>query len=70
MKWKPEIGEGYFVPEIGRGYSSWEDYVWNDTPRHMARYESGIVCRNAGEALKLAEKMLAVAMEYMEAKGG
>ena len=70
MKWKPEIGEGYFIPDIHRGYPPWEDFAWNDSIRHMARYESGIVCRNAGEALKLAEKMLAVAREYMEAKGG
>lgn len=65
-KWMPKNGEEYVVPEISRGYPSWEDFVWNGTLRDELRYESGIVCRGAGEALKLAKKMLAVAKKESE----
>ena len=65
-KWMPKNGEEYVIPEISRGYPSWEDFVWNGTLRDKLRYESGIVCRGAGEALKLAEKMLAVAKKESE----
>lgn len=65
-KWKPEFGDEYAIPEISRGYPSWEDFVWNGTLRDESRYEGGIVCRGAGEALKLAEKMLAVAKKERE----
>ena len=65
-KWMPKNGEEYVVPEISRGYPSWEDFVWNGTLRDELRCESGIVCRGAGEALKLAKKMLAVAKKESE----
>lgn len=61
--WIPEVGEEYAIPDISRGYPSWEAFVWNDTLRDESRYEGGIVCKDAGKALELAQKILAVAKE-------
>lgn len=68
-KWKPKAGEEYAIPEISRGYPSWECYVWNGTLRDEHRYEGGIVCRGAGYALKLAQKMLFVAKKEAQGNG-
>lgn len=66
-KWKPKVGEVYFILEIKGGYPSWEDYIWRDTPRDESRYEGGIVRRCAEDTLELARKMLFVAKK--EAQG-
>lgn len=62
-KWKPEVGETYYIPCLIGIYSECLDFVWNDHPWDRRRYAAGIICRTKDEAIELAQKMLAVAKE-------
>lgn len=64
-KWKPEIGETYYIPDMF--FEGKEDilaYIWSDSELDYRKYEAGIVCRTKEEAVELSSKMLMVAKEY------
>lgn len=65
-KWKPKIGETYYVPWLVDYEVDCIDIVWNAFPWDEASYNTSVVCRTEEEALELAEKMLAVAKERVE----
>lgn len=62
LPWKPAIGTEYYVPSItlAKKYDIRKWYSIEDNERH---YNLGIVCKTRYEAIKLANKMLAVAKE-------
>lgn len=62
-KYKPEVGETYYIPCLIEFYSECLGFVWNDYPWDRRRYNAGVVCRTKEEAKELARKMLAVAKE-------
>ena len=62
-KWKPKVGETYYVPWLIDYKVDCIDIVWNDFPWDEISYNAGVVCRTEEEALELARKMLAVAKE-------
>lgn len=65
-KWKPKVGETYYIPWITDNEADYIDIIWSDFPWDERWYTTGIVCRTKEEALELAERMLAVAKERME----
>lgn len=65
-KWKPKVGETYYLPWLCDFDVDCIDIIWNGTSFDEKRYASGFVCRTMKEALELAEKMLAVAKEHMQ----
>lgn len=66
-KWKPKIGETYYIPKLADYEADYIDIIWSDFPWDDVRYSAGFVCRTKEEALELAERMLAVAKkERME----
>lgn len=60
-KWKPKVGETYYVPWLIDYEVDYIDIVWNDFPWDEQRYNAGVVCHTKEEALELARKMLLVA---------
>lgn len=62
LPWKPAIGIEYYVPSItlAKKYDIRKWYNIEDNERH---YNLGIVCKTRYEAIKLANKMLAVVKE-------
>lgn len=62
-KWKPEIGETYYIPCVLEFEPKCLDFVWNGFPWDRRRYAAGVICRTKDEAIELAQKMLAVAKE-------
>ena len=60
-KWKPKVGETYYMPWLYDCELDCIDIIWNGTSFDEKRYASGFVCRTMKEALDVAEKMLAVA---------
>ena len=62
LPWKPAIGTEYYVPSItlAKKYDIRKWYSIEDNERH---YNLGIVCKTRYEAIKLANKMLAVVKE-------
>lgn len=62
LPWKPAIGIEYYVPSItlAKKYDIRKWYNIEDNERH---YNLGIVCKTRYEAIKLANKMLAVLKE-------
>ena len=65
-KWKPKVGETYYLPWLCDFDVDCIDIIWNDTSFDEKRYASGFVCRTTKEALELARKMLAVAKERVQ----
>ena len=65
-KWKPKVGETYYVPKLDDYEADYIDIIWSDFPWDEVRYNAGFVCRTKEEALELAEKMLTVAKERMK----
>ena len=65
-KWKPKVGETYYLPWVYDCDLDCIDIIWNGTPWDEKRYASGFVCRTMKEALNVAEKMLAVAKEHVQ----
>lgn len=65
-KWKPGIGETYFIPYLMFFEADCVTRVWAGAPIEKDWYKSGFVCRTKEEALELAEKMLAVAKERVK----
>ena len=65
-KWKPKVGETYYLPWLYDCDVDCIDIIWNGTPWDEKRYTSGFVCRTTKEALDVAEKMLAVAKEHVQ----
>lgn len=64
LPWKPQEGEKYYVPRIAiRPYDRHYYYYWDNSGVDIKRYDMGIVCKTPEEAIKLANKMLAVAKE-------
>ena len=62
-KWKPKVGETYYMPWLIDCDLDCIDIIWNGTSFDEKRYASGFVCRTMEEALDVAEKMRAVAKE-------
>ena len=62
-KWRPKIGDIYYVPWVSDLDLDYLEIVWNGYPRDEKRYAAGFVCRTKEEALELARKMLAAAKE-------
>ena len=62
LPWKPAIDTEYYVPSItlAKKYDIRKWYNIEDNERH---YNLGIVCKTRYEAIKLANKMLAVLKE-------
>ena len=62
LPWKPAIGTEYYVPSItlAKKYDIRKWYSIEGNERH---YNLGIVCKTRYEAIKLANKMLAVVKE-------
>ena len=58
MKWKPKVGETYYMPWLYDCDLDCIDIIWNGTSFDEKRYASGFVCRTTKEALELARKML------------
>ena len=65
-KWKPKVGETYYVPKLDDYEADYIDIIWSDFPWDEVRYNAGFVCHTKEEALELAEKMLAVAKERVK----
>lgn len=65
-KWKPKVGETYYLPWLYDCDVDCIDIIWNGTPWDEKRYTSGFVCRTTKEALDVAKKMLAVAKEHVQ----
>lgn len=65
-KWKPKVGETYYLPWLYDCDVDCIDIIWNGTFFDEKRYASGFVCRTMKEALDVAEKMLAVAKEHVQ----
>ena len=65
-KWKPKVGETYYMPWLYDCDLDCIDIIWNGFPWDEKRYATGFICRTMEEALDLAEKMLAVAKERVE----
>ena len=65
-KWKPKVGETYYLPWLYDCDVDCIDIIWNGTSWDEKRYTSGFVCRTMKEALDVAEKMLAVAKEHVQ----
>lgn len=64
-KWKPEIGETYYIPDMFfEGKKDILAYIWSDSELDYRKYEAGIVCHTKEEAIELSSKMLMVAKEY------
>lgn len=65
LPWKPAIGTEYYVLSItlAKKYDIRKWYSIEDNERH---YNLGIVCKTRYEAIKLANKMLAVVKEDRE----
>lgn len=64
-KWKPEIGETYYIPDMFfKGKEDILAYIWSDSELDYRKYEAGIVCRTKEEAIELSDKMLMIAKEY------
>ena len=62
--WRPQIREKYYVPRIAiRPYDRHYCYYWSNSGVDIKRYDMGIVCKTPEEAIKLANKMLAVLKE-------
>lgn len=62
LPWKPAIGVEYYIPSItlAKKHDIRKWYNIEDNERH---YNLGIVCKTRYEAIKLANKMLAVLKE-------
>lgn len=61
LPWKPMDGETYYFPDIFTGIPDANKDEWcNDDKYDKMRYETGMVCKTANEAIEKAEKMLAV----------
>ena len=65
-KWKPKVGETYYLPWLYDCELDCIDIIWNGTSFDEKRYASGFVCRTMKEALDVAEKMFAVAKEHVQ----
>lgn len=65
-KWKPNIGETYYVPWLVDYDVDCIDIIWNDFPWDKKNFNAGVVCRTEEEALELARKMLLVAKERVK----
>ena len=64
LPWKPQEGEKYYVPRIAiLPYDRHYCYYWDNSGVDIKRYDMGIVCKTPEEAIKLANKMLAVLKE-------
>ena len=57
-KWKPKVGETYYMPWLYDCDVDCIDIIWNGTSLDEKRYATGFVCRTMKEALELARKML------------
>ena len=64
-KWKPKVGETYYLPWVYDCDLDCIDIIWNGSPFDEKRYVSGFVCRTMEEALDVAEKMLVIAKEHV-----
>lgn len=67
LPWKPQNGKQYYIPRITTNQEYMYDiYCWDDNDYDKTYYSMGLVCKNTGEAIELAQKMLAVAKESRE----
>ena len=57
LKWKPEYGEDYFVPDLS-SYSNIRIIRWYNTEYNEMHYRNGIVFRTQEEAVRAAARML------------
>ena len=62
-KWKPKVGDIYYIPWVSDLSLDYLEIVWNGYPRDKERYDAGFVCHTKEEALGLARKMLLVAKD-------
>ena len=66
LRWKPEKDEDYFIPDITR-MCNYSIRVWNDKVNDEHLYQKGIVFKTAEEAIALAQRMMEVVKEKVEA---
>ena len=67
LPWKPQDGKQYYTPHITLYSENMYDiYCWDGNDYDKERYRMGLVCKTSAEAIKLAQKMLAVAKESRE----
>ena len=67
LPWKPQEDKQYYIPRItAQPEYMFDVYCWDDNDYDKAYYRMGLVCKTATEAIKLAQKMLAVAKESRE----
>lgn len=62
LPWKPAFGTEYYVPSITLA-KKYDIRKWYSIEANERHYNLGIVCKTRYEAIKLANKMLAVAQE-------
>lgn len=60
-KWKPAIGDPYYIPEIIDGEPNVFASEWGNDAVDNKRYEAGIAFRNMADAVDMARDMLSVA---------
>lgn len=56
-RWKPEIGEIYYIPELSMGYF-YDSYSWDDGYTDGILYSRGLVFKTKREAIEAAKKMI------------
>ena len=67
-KWKPELGEEYYIPEIIDGKPDMFTTEWNDDDLDHKRYEAGVVFTDKYDAIIVAKKMLNMVKEIADEK--
>ena len=65
-KWKPKVGETYYLPWVCSGKENFRWTRWINDELDYSRYEAGIICESEKEAIEMAKKMLMVAEECVE----
>ena len=67
-KWKPAIGDPYYIPEIIDGKPGIFTTEWNDDDLDHKRYEAGVVFTDKYDAIIVAKKMLDMVKEIADEK--
>lgn len=64
--WKPKIGDGYYIPSFSF-YSNkrYAYYVWDDVDIDYFWLTNGLVYKTKEEAIKMTDKLLALAKKHM-----
>lgn len=60
-KWKPAIGDMYYIPEIIDGEPNVFASEWGNDAVDNKRYEAGLVFRNMADAVNMSRTMLGMA---------